>query len=1675
MDLPDLSGPSKTMKSPRSCGGIAGNFSNSPGSGAGPLRVHDVLPGDPRIRFLDLNGDGLTDILYDTGRSWLAYLRAAGASSAWDSYPVVLPAAATPPVSLTDPHVYLADMTGDGRTDIVEVNGGGATYWPARADGGWGAAVRMSPAPILPRNWQPSRLSVFDADGDGCADLVYVGDTSVTVWLNTGAGRLAAPVTTGHTPPAVPGSYRLADLFGQGVAGVCFQLPAIGTAGAARQSFLDLSGGVKPGLLSDIGNGPGQHTQVTYEPSTSFAAADAAVGTPWPTYHPFPVQCVARTDQTDLGTGRTATLTYAYHDGRYDPATRTFLGFGRVTVDQVGDASCPTLRTESVFHLGLDPANPARPLSPAEAIQFGALRRKVLQVTTWGLDGTAAQSQPYSVVTSSYAATLIPSTQGDGTQVAVPYTVSTTEERWERQSAALSSRLVQYLSVTDEGDIASQRTTATRTGQADPDQDVLTTTTFAVGGKNLRLPARVTQTLPDGTIIGATVTYYDGPAYTGLPEGQATLGLETRTEDLAFTSAFVTQVWGANPPDLTSYGYHQLPGDTTGWWITRVARERVTTIAGPTLRTKGALGATAVTQLDATGQRVTSVTDAVGNTLQATADPRTAQTASLTDPNGHPTTDVFDQLGRVTATIKPGDTGALPWAAYSYTVDTISQVAATARIEHGQQETLTAITFTDGTGAVLGKAGPSATPGSWVVSQGVARNRRGLPTSAYLPYEITSPAWQPPPAGTAATSYTYDALGRVVSKTRPDGLTAVTRREGDTLIISEQWPGGQATDVERQTFDACGQLVSVSRWDAGGHWVEQDYSYTPGGRASGVTLAGGGSVTFGYDLLGRRFSLQSPDTGRTVYLLDACGNERLRTLPTGQQVRSEVDALNRVTGIYYDAETTPRISYAYYDQGGTAPADGITANRVGRVWRVTDELGTVTFQYDENGRVTSNARTVTSGGASYAESYSYDALGRATSVTLPPTSDGGAGRTVAYGYGPDGRLATASGVVTGTSYDVTGRPTEIDYANGTKTLIDYRPGGGTIARVRVLDPTAAVLRDQSVTVEQALVTAVTSAASDDDSVTFGYDGLKRLSSANYSGGGISLDAHSWGYDDTFNVTSASDAGTLAYTSGTHQLSVVAGVAVTFDAAGRMTRGRPGTLVFDAADHLTQATTPAGHVVGHTYGYTGLRVRTTVDGTETHLAPTDNYVIRGGQQVAWISFGPLRVAAEVDGALWFTHAGPLGETDMFTDASGHAAGRAKLTPYGLARPVSSTPAQAVATLTLLLTGADDTGLSCVGQRWLDPVTGQFISPDPIVTGIFTIGAWHPYLYCLGNPIALADPSGCDFWSVLEIIGIAVLAAACVVAAIWTGGASLVALGVLTANLSTGMLVSVSIGALGGAIAGELAAQKAGGSIWAGAFVGALLGGVTSLAGGVLGSVVGGALKSLPFLSYVASGTIQGAIAGLGTGAATGFAGGKGSAEQVLMSAAMGAAWGAALGAVLSAGTYGLLGTVPQGKTAYLQIGNIVNKYDPDPAVQDSLGDVINTFDNDAGFGNDVGVLATKFDASNALGMLPDFIGVQNSSQSLGLFLSGGSLVNIPLNWVPQVVVSNGGFAAVVTVSFAADQAGFSYADQVSLLMKAVPYFVDYAFTLFQEGYPNDWDWLGNQINQAFSSANPNEYP
>ncbi|MEZ5123888.1 MAG: VCBS repeat-containing protein [Solirubrobacterales bacterium] len=73
--------------------------------------------------------------------------------------------------------VFLADMSGDGLTDIVRIRNGEVSYWPNRGYGRFGARVAMTEAPVFdhPDRFDPARVRLAPITGTGPSDLALPG------------------------------------------------------------------------------------------------------------------------------------------------------------------------------------------------------------------------------------------------------------------------------------------------------------------------------------------------------------------------------------------------------------------------------------------------------------------------------------------------------------------------------------------------------------------------------------------------------------------------------------------------------------------------------------------------------------------------------------------------------------------------------------------------------------------------------------------------------------------------------------------------------------------------------------------------------------------------------------------------------------------------------------------------------------------------------------------------------------------------------------------------------------------------------------------------------------------------------------------------------------------------------------------------------------------------------------------------------------------------------------------------------------------------------------------------------------------------------------------------------------------------------------------------------------
>ena len=290
---------------------------------------------DPNLRLVDLDGDGRADALIteDDALVWHPSLAEAGFGPAQrlaqpfdeERGPRLLFADGTQ-------SIYLADMSGDGLTDLARVRNGEVCYWPNLGYGRFGPKVVMDNAPLFdnPDQFEQRRLRLADIDGSGTTDLIYLHRDGLRLAFNQSGNGWSAPQTLNVFPPTDNLTDVVAtDLLGNGTACLVWSSPLPGDARRPMR-YVNLMGDEKPHLLSRVVNNLGAETRIHYAPSTKFYLQDRQAGRPWITRLPFPVHVVEAVETYDHVSRSRFVTTYAYHHGYFDGEEREFRGFGLV-------------------------------------------------------------------------------------------------------------------------------------------------------------------------------------------------------------------------------------------------------------------------------------------------------------------------------------------------------------------------------------------------------------------------------------------------------------------------------------------------------------------------------------------------------------------------------------------------------------------------------------------------------------------------------------------------------------------------------------------------------------------------------------------------------------------------------------------------------------------------------------------------------------------------------------------------------------------------------------------------------------------------------------------------------------------------------------------------------------------------------------------------------------------------------------------------------------------------------------------------------------------------------------------------------------------------------------------------------------------------------------------------
>lgn len=330
---------------------------------------------EPNLRLVDLDGDGHADVLITEHEAfvWHPSLAEEGFGAARHVHQA-LDEEQGPRLVFDDgtDTIHLADLSGDGLTDLVRIRNGEVCYWPNLGYGHFGAKVTMDHAPCFdnPEQFDPKRIRLADIDGSGTTDMIYLHRHGVRLFFNQSGNSWSDPQQLSDFPlPDDLTSIATFDLLGNGTACLVWSSPLPADAGRPMR-YVNLMGETKPHLLYRTSNNLGAETVVHYAPSIKFYLQDKRDDQPWITRLPFPVHVVEKVESYDHVSRNRFATRYAYHHGYFDGEEREFRGFGmveqwdteefaalaggNVPAENIApDSHVPPVHTKTWFHTGV--------------------------------------------------------------------------------------------------------------------------------------------------------------------------------------------------------------------------------------------------------------------------------------------------------------------------------------------------------------------------------------------------------------------------------------------------------------------------------------------------------------------------------------------------------------------------------------------------------------------------------------------------------------------------------------------------------------------------------------------------------------------------------------------------------------------------------------------------------------------------------------------------------------------------------------------------------------------------------------------------------------------------------------------------------------------------------------------------------------------------------------------------------------------------------------------------------------------------------------------------------------------------------------------------------------------------------------------------------------------------
>lgn len=604
------------------------------------------------------------------------------------------------------------------------------------------------------------------------------------------------------------------------------------------------------------------------------------------------------------------------------------------------------------------------------------------------------------------------------------------------------------------------------------------------------------------------------------------------------------------------------------------------------------------------------------------------------------------------------------------------------------------------------------------------------------------------------TKFEHDAYGDLKAEIDPEGdkVTWTYSKDGEKLTeVSARGneEGAKAAEFET-TFehDAQGRLIKVtdplghesksafdkngnleSTTDALGHVTK--FIYNADDQKTKVELANGTTTEVAYDSMGQVKSRTDGNGHTTKYerngleriteVVDPLERKTTQEFDAAGNLKKSEDALGRTISYTYDLVNRPK-EVNYSDV--STPDVAYKYDKDGDVVEMTDGTGATTREYDQLGRLTQ-----VQNGAEEVLKYRYNLGGQLTEMTYPN------GKVVKRAFDKAGRVEKITdwfGFETTFSYNRSSQLKAATFPGETTDEYAYNKAGQvmeiTNKKKAELRGTVSYTRDKL-----GLVETDVEPGQEIPEYKYEYDSANRLTKSNST----ALE-----YDKANNPTRVGST-TFTYDKG-DQIASASNATFEFNKVGQRVKETPsgGSAIPYTYDQTGDLLSTKSGGVESTFKYDGTGLLTTeTSGASTYHLAWDSsagspFLVRAGDE--YFIYGPEGLPVEQIipsiSTATFLHHDQLGSIRALTNEVGEITGSYAYGPTGTV---------------LSHLGVDSVSIGFAGQyrmhtekpliymraRTYDPVTAQFLTVDPAVQA-----SGETYAYAGANPVNATDPKG-----------------------------------------------------------------------------------------------------------------------------------------------------------------------------------------------------------------------------------------------------------------------------------------------------------------------------------------------